>query len=169
MAQFKSLVPAPAPPAPPPVVQAPSKSGMRSFFSSTPKRTSRDKTPVPSPPTPVRRLPENLARYMKPDGTLARSFVAFKDIAHRCDARLFETSYPLIGQRLEIGGKFSTQQVGELVLQIFRLPPLPGMPPDQLPQSLDECCRGLRHINWHKVTYFEGTLTQNGGDCSVSL
>lgn len=171
MAQFKSLTPAPAPPppAPIPVVQAPSKGGMRSFFSSTPKKPSRDRTPLPSPPAPIHRLPENLARYMKPDGTLARSFVAFKDIGPRCDARLFETSYPLIGQRLEVGGKFSTQQVGELVLQIFRLPPLPGMTPDQLPQSLDECCRGLRHINWHKVTYFEGTLTQNGGDCSVSL
>lgn len=171
MAQFKSLTPAPAPPAPAPipVVQAPSKGGMRSFFSSTPRKPPRDRTPFPSPPAPVHRLPENLARYMKPDGTLARSFVAFKDIAPRCDARLFETSYPLIGQRLEVGGKFSTQQVGELVLQIFRLPPLPGMTPDQLPQSLDECCRGLRHINWHKVTYFEGTLTQNGGDCSVSL
>ncbi|KAF8690172.1 hypothetical protein AX14_003104 [Amanita brunnescens Koide BX004] len=168
MAQFKSLTPAPAPPpAPIPVVQAPSKGGMRSFFSSTQKKPSRDRTPIPSPPAPVRRLPENIARYMKPDGTLARSFVAFKDIAPRCDARLFETSYPLIGQRLEVGGKFSTQQVGELVLQIFRLPPLPGLTPDQLPQSLDECCRGLRHINWHKVTYFEGTLTQNGGDCSM--
>jgi hypothetical protein len=52
---------------------------------------------------------------------------------------------------------------------MFRLPPLPGVPPDDLPQSLEECHRGLRHINWHKVTYFQGTLTQNGGDCSVSV
>ena len=83
--------------------------------------------------------------------------------------RLFETSYPLIGQRLEIGGKFSTQECGEIILQMFRLPPLPGVPQDQLPQSLEECHRGLRHINWHKVTYFQGTLTQNGGDCRVSF
>ena len=86
----------------------------------------------------------------------------------RCDTRLFETSYPLIGQRVEIGSKYSTLEVGEVVLQMFRLPPLPGLPQDQLPQSLDECHRGLRHINWHKVTYFQGTLTQNGGDCTVS-
>lgn len=163
-AQFKALSPPPPPPFVP-VVQAPSKGGMRGFFYSSPKKSSKDKIPAQVPLPPVHRLPENLARYMKPDGTLARVFVAFKDIAAHCDTRLFETSYPLIGQRLEPGGKFSTQQVGELVLQIFRLPPLPGIAPDQIPQSLDECCRGLRHLNWHKVTYFEGTLTQYGGGC----
>ncbi len=148
---------------------------MRSFFSSSPKKLKeKPKHPVPAavqaPVAPApRRLAENLARYLKPDGTLARAFIAFKDVAHRCDTRLFETAFPLIGQRLEPGNKVSTLQVGEIVLQIFRLPPLPGVTPDQLPQSLEECHRGLRHINWHKVTYFEGTLTQSGGDCSVSV
>lgn len=112
-------------------------------------------------------LEENLARYLKPDGTLARAFVSFRDIASRCDTRLFETSFPLIGQHLESGSKVVPTEVGELVLQFFRLPPLPGVPPSQLPQSLDDCHRGLRHVHWHKMTYFEGTLTQSGGDCSV--
>ncbi len=143
---------------------------MRSFFSSSPKKTSKEKIVAQPPPPPQPqhlRLPENLARYLKPDGTLARAFVSFKDVSSRCDTRLFETSYPLIGQRVEIGGKYSTLEVGEVVLQLFRLPPLPGLPQDQLPQSLDECHRGLRHLNWHKATYFQGTLTQNGGDCNV--
>ncbi|KAJ7076864.1 hypothetical protein B0H15DRAFT_915636 [Mycena belliarum] len=176
ISQFKTMAPVPMHvPAPPPVVQqTSSKAGKRSFWSSSPKK-SKDKDKVaPPPPAPSmapaptpQRLPENLARYLKPDGTLARAFIAFKDIAVRCDTRLFETNYPLIGQRAELGGKASTLQVGELVLQMFRLPPLPGIPPDQLPQSLEECHRGLRHINWHKVTYFQGTLTQNGGDCST--
>ncbi|KAJ7244180.1 hypothetical protein B0H12DRAFT_1129777 [Mycena haematopus] len=178
ISQFKAVTPTPVPvakAAPPPVVQqTSSKGGLRSFWSSSPKK-SKEKAVAPPPaplqaPAPVPpqiRLPENLARYLKPDGTLARVFVSFKDIAARCDTRLFETSYPLIGQRAELGGKASTLQVGELVLQMFRLPPLPGIPPDELPQSLEECHRGLRHINWHKVTYFQGTLTQNGGDCST--
>lgn len=176
ISQFKALAPAPPPPAPvpPPVVQTASKSsGMRSFFSSSPKKAKEKVVqPPPTPPTsqpPLQRLPENLARYLKPDGTLARAFISFKDIAPRCDTRLFETSYPLIGQRVELGGKFSTLQVGEISLQMFRLPPLPGIPSDQLPQSLEDCHRGLRHINWHKVTYFQGTLTQSGGDCSVKF
>ncbi|KXN91002.1 Bud site selection protein BUD4 [Leucoagaricus sp. SymC.cos] len=171
VSQFKALAPTPAPPPPPPpIVQQSTSRGMRAFFSSSPKKHSKDKAahqPPPPPPPPIHRLPENLARYLKPDGTLARAFIQFKDIATKCDTRLFETSYPLIGQRVELGGKFSTLQVGEIVLQIFRLPPLPGIPPDQLPQSLEECHRGLRHINWHKVTYFEGILTQNGGDCNT--
>ncbi|KAJ4483604.1 hypothetical protein J3R30DRAFT_3655861 [Lentinula aciculospora] len=176
IAQFKAVVP-PPPPRPPPMATNPSSSsskgsGMRSFFHSSPKKNKdkdkRHNTPPPPPPPqlPPPRLTENLARYLKPDGTLARAFVSFKDIASRCDTRLFETTFPLIGQRAELGNKSSTLQVGELVLQVFRLPPLPGLPPEELPQSLEECHRGLRHVNWHKMTYFEGTLTQNGGDCS---
>ena len=166
-------------PPPPPIIQAaPKTSGMRSFFSSSPKKSSKEKIavrpqppPQPSQPQPqaIHRPPENLARHLKPDGTLARAFISFKDIASRCDMRMFEISYPLIGQQLEMGGKFSTQECGEIILQMFRLPPLPGIPQEQLPQSLEECHRGLRHINWHKVTYFQGTLTQNGGDCRVGV
>jgi hypothetical protein len=136
---------------------------MRSFFSS-PKKPVRVVQPTPAAPTVLK---ENLARYLKPDGTLARAFVSFKDIAPHCNTRLFETSYPLIGQRQESLSKVVSIEIGELVLQFFRLPPLPGFPPNQLPQSLDECHRGLRHVHWHKMTYFEGTLTQSGGDCSV--
>jgi hypothetical protein len=141
---------------------------MRSFFSSSPKKPKERIVTQPPPPPPTAPIPENLARYLKLDGTLARAFISFKDVGHRCDSRLFETSYPLIGQKTQIGSNGNALQVGEIMLQMFRLPPLPGIPPDQLPQSLEECHRGLRHVNWHKVTYFEGTLTQHGGDCSVS-
>ena len=160
VAQFKANSPAHLPPAPAPPA---SKGGMRSFFSS-PRKPARVVQPTLAAPTVFK---ENLARYLKPDGTLARAFVSFKDIASRCNTRLFETSYPLIGQRQESGSKVVSIEIGELVLQFFRLPPLPGIPPSQLPQSLDECHRGLRHVHWHKMTYFEGTLTQSGGDCSV--
>ncbi|KAJ6495696.1 hypothetical protein C8R47DRAFT_1011434 [Mycena vitilis] len=176
ISQFKAVAPTPAPAPvapPPPIIQQTSSKGKLRFWASSPKKTHEKVAappPLPAAPMPKppqMRLPENLARYLKPDGTLARAFISFKDISVRCDTRLFETNYPLIGQRAELGGKASTLQVGELVLQMFRLPPLPGIPPDQLPQSLEECHRGLRHINWHKVTYFQGTLTQNGGDCST--
>lgn len=165
MAQFKTF--APPPPQPVLVAATPSnKGGMRGFFGATPKKPKQVPRPITPPVT--HKMEENLARYLKPDGTLARAFISFKEIAPRCDTRLFETSYQLIGQRLEGNGtSMAPRQVGEIVLQVFRLPPLPGIPADQLPQSLDECHRGLRHINWHKVTYHEGTLTQLGGDCTV--
>lgn len=164
IAQFKANTPPPPPPVHPPP-PASKGGGMRSFFRGAPKKSPKISTPPPASP-PVHRLQENLARYLTPDGTLARAFVMFKDIAKHCDTRLFETSFPLIGQKLEAGKTSRSVQVGELVLQVFRLPPLPGIPPNQLPQSLEECHRGLRHINWHKLTYFEGTLTQMGGGCT---
>ena len=159
-------------PAPIPREITPPPTKSRFNFFGSPK-----KTPKPSPrppPTPVPLMPprieENLARYLKPDGSLARAFIAYKDVAVHCDTRLFETAIPLIGQRIDpegAGTTMTTLPVGEVILQLFRLPPLHGVPPTQLPQSLDECLRGLRHVSWHKVTYFEGTLTQNGGDCVV--
>lgn len=162
-AQSQALVPPPAPRVQPPAVAPKSRGGMLSFFSSTPKKQPRA-TPPP-PPAPPYKLPDNLARYLKQDGTLARALISFKDVAARCDTRLFETSYPLIGQRIEASGGPTTMELGEIVLQMFRLPPLPGVLSNQLPQSLEDCHRGLRHVAWHKVTYFEGTLTQHGGDC----
>ncbi|KIO13807.1 hypothetical protein M404DRAFT_992041 [Pisolithus tinctorius Marx 270] len=162
-AQFKALVPPPPPPQPAPAPKP--KGGMFSFLSSSPKKPSRATPPPPAVPA---KLPDNLARYLKQDGTLARALISFKDVAARCDTRLFEISYPLIGQRAEAsGGAPTTMELGEIVLQLFRLPSLPGVLSAHLPQSLDECLRGLRHVAWHKVTYFEGTLTQNGGDCTT--
>lgn len=170
--QMKSLH-APPPPPPQAPAPAPTRSGMRSFFggSKKPKTHARSLT-EPAIPTVIE---ENLARYLKPDGMLARAFVAFKDVAPRCDMQLFEGSYPLIGQRLEVserqsqasGSSMAPKQIGDIVIQMFRLPPLPGIPPNDLPQSLEECYKGLRNVMWHKATYHEGVLTQLGGDCSV--
>ncbi|KAI6029361.1 hypothetical protein BKA83DRAFT_679982 [Pisolithus microcarpus] len=161
-AQFKALVPPAPPPQPAPAPKP--KGGMFSFLSSSPKKSSRATPPPPAVPA---KLPDNLARYLKQDGTLARALVSFKDVAARCDTRLFEISYPLIGLRAEASGGPTTMELGEIVLQLFRLPAMPGVLSAHLPQSLDECLRGLRHVAWHKVTYFEGTLTQNGGDCTT--
>ena len=118
-------------------------------------------------------IEENLARYLKTDGALARAYILFNEIVKHCDTKSFEISYPLMGQRLEPtegAGTYNTmvpRQIGEIVLQVLRLPPLPGIPQAELPQSLNECQQGLRHVNWHKATYHEGVLTQLGGDCLV--
>lgn len=137
------------------------------FFSS-PKKSKAPPLPTrPATPPIQQPLPETFARYLQNDGTFGRIFVSFREIASRCDTRLLETSYPIISQKSGPMGETSVT-IGEMILHVFRLPPLSGVPMDQLPQSLEESIRGLRHINWHKVTYHEGTLTQLGADCSVS-
>ena len=77
-------------------------------------------------------MPENLARYLAPDGTLGKVLIVFKDVAKRCDTRLFESSHYLIGEKVEEDGSKSQMRLGEIVLQMFRLPALPLVPADQL-------------------------------------
>ncbi|KZT61200.1 hypothetical protein CALCODRAFT_428285 [Calocera cornea HHB12733] len=158
------------------------RSGFRAFFGSPKKAKAQ---PVRNSPTPMTRAQSEiptvkqedcLARHLGPDGTLAQATISFKDIARRCDTRLFETSYPLMarssssapdtvtGASVPVG---SPRAVGEIILQLFRLPPLPGIEQDALPENLEECRRGLRHVAWHKALHHEGVLTQNGGDCST--
>ncbi|KDQ13917.1 hypothetical protein BOTBODRAFT_44860 [Botryobasidium botryosum FD-172 SS1] len=163
LSQLRALAPSPIPSPPP------QKGGMFGFFSP---RKNRAPKHVLAPAPEV--VEDSLARYLRPDGTFARAFVSFKDIARNCDTRLCEKSYELVGQWSDEGRRGTgssssvnaTRPIGEIVLHVFRLPPLPGVPADQLPQSMDECQRGLRHIEWHKRMYHEGTLTQHGGDCS---
>ncbi|KAG8985831.1 Bud site selection protein bud4 [Tulasnella sp. 427] len=160
------IAPSPVPvPLPPP----PSKGGFLSLFGGS-KKSKTHKRAYTQPEAilqPITTSPVNecLAKYLQGDGTLGTAFISFKDIAKRCDTRLFETSYPIIGYSVDDKRGSMGLQLGELVLQVFRLPPLPGVKPDHLPQSLEECHRGLRHIAWHKVMYHEGVLTQTGGDC----
>ncbi|KAI0827839.1 hypothetical protein BC628DRAFT_1409423 [Trametes gibbosa] len=179
VAQFKANQPPPVTrpppqPLPPPASKGGGTSkggGMRSFLGlgspKKPKALLPPPAPAPPPPQPQFKLQENLARYLKPDGSLARAFISFKDVAPHCDTRLLETAFPLIGQKLELNSAPKAMQIGEIVLQIFRLPPLQGIPPSQLPQSLEECHRGLSHVRWHKAMYQQGTLTQSGGDCAT--
>lgn len=132
------------------------------------------------------------------DSTVGRTHIAFKPIAKNCDARLLEIRYPMFGMHQAAppamtgaslstttthrGSRHSVQtlprpaappapvrkQVCKITLQIFRLPPLPGLSDDQLPQSIDECLRGMRHHAWHEHEYHQGVMTQKGGDCIVS-
>lgn len=162
--QFRANTVRPRPP--PTKIPSPpaSKGGMSRFFGKSKPRPSSVVQPPPPPPP---QLPENLARYLKPDGTLVRAFISYDDIARHCNTTLFETTFPLVGQKSEANGPPKTIHLGQIVIQCFRLPPLPGLAPHELPQSIQECHRGIRDVKWHKEAYYEGTLTQNGGDCMV--
>lgn len=136
-------------------------SGLRGFFHS-PRKPQARQVVRPQPNNE-----DNISRYFAAgDSTIARSHIAFKPIAKNCDARLLEIRYPMFGFH-EMSGNKEKRQVCKITLQMFRLPPLPGLDQDQLPQSIEECLRGMRHHAWHQHEYQDGTLTQRGGDCKV--
>ncbi|KAK8845595.1 hypothetical protein IAR55_006311 [Kwoniella newhampshirensis] len=167
--------------------------GFRSLFSSPrkvkPGRDSRPTTPVP--PASSGPSSDSIVNYLAQPGssTIAKTHVAFKPIAKNCEARVLEIRYPMFamfkgepdrrstdasGRPASSAASASTtstggqarKQLAKVTLQIFRLPPIPGLEPDEMPQCIDECLRGMRHHAWHEHEYHEGVLTQEGGDCT---
>ena len=114
---------------------------------------------------------------------IAKTHVAFKPIAKQCEAKILEIRYPmfamfrgdtpvgLASSQLPAAGSSTEvrRQVAKITLQVFRLPPLPGLGPGQLPECIDDALRGIRHHAWWECEYHEGILTQSGGDCNVRL
>lgn len=147
---------------------------------------SRATTPLPTAPQPPT---ETIARYLIDDKspTIGKTHIAFAPIAKNCQAKVLEMRYPVFamfksgdtaaGPRVRgsshqpaqtLGEEAQRPMIGKITLQIFRLPPLPGIKQEDLPQCIDEALRGMRHHAWHEHEYHEGVLTQDGGDCSVS-
>lgn len=173
-------------------------SGLRNIFSSPrkPKASSapagRSTTPLPILRKDAAQQQQQstssntIAKYFATPGssTIAKTHVAFKPIAKNCEAKVLEIRYPMFAMfkgepdRHSASGAATAaaavaagqvrQQVAKITLQIFRLPPIPGLSPDELPASIDDCLRGMRHHAWWEHEYHEGILTQEGGDCTVS-
>ncbi|WWD22543.1 hypothetical protein CI109_107036 [Kwoniella shandongensis] len=168
--------------------------GFRSLFSSPrkvkPGRDSRSSTPLPPSAGPST-ASDTIVNYLAQPGgsTIAKTHVAFKPIANNCEARVLEIRYPMFamfkgeqdrrstdasGRPASSAASASTtstggqarKQLAKITLQVFRLPPIPGLKPDEMPQCIDECLRGMRHHAWHEHEYHEGVLTQEGGDCT---
>ncbi|OCF40741.1 hypothetical protein I317_05436 [Kwoniella heveanensis CBS 569] len=170
----------PAPPVAPakrpvtPASPASKHSGFRALFASPRKpkggREARPITPVgPVGPVAAPAPKDTIVKYLStPTGsTIAKTHIAFKPIAKNCDSRVLEIRYPMFAITTTAGSNGQARkQLAKITLQIFRLPPIPGLAPEDLPQCIDECLRGMRHHAWHEHEYHEGILTQEGGDCT---
>ncbi|WWC99204.1 hypothetical protein V866_006099 [Kwoniella sp. B9012] len=156
--------------------------GFRSLFASPRKpkasKDPRSTTPQPVVPTPASsntasaKPVDNIVKYLSsPSGsTIAKTHIAFKPIAKNCESRVLEIRYPMFAM-FKAGSSGSNgqsrKQLAKITLQIFRLPPIPGLKGEELPQCIDEALRGMRHHAWHEHEYHEGVLTQEGGDCNM--
>ncbi|WVQ93585.1 hypothetical protein IAU59_000660 [Kwoniella sp. CBS 9459] len=179
-----------------PASPASKHSGFRALFASPRKpkggRDARPTTPLaPVAPTSTASASrDTIVKYLStPTGsTIAKTHIAFKPIAKNCESRVLEIRYPMFamfkgepdrstgaGPGPSSSAASTTtagsngqarKQLAKITLQIFRLPPIPGLKPDEMPQCIDECLRGMRHHAWHEHEYHEGILTQEGGDCT---
>lgn len=143
------------------------RSGLRNLLSSPKKNKVRPASAMdiraasPSPSFPAHPLLD----YLASDGELCR--VAFKaeTFLPSCTGKRIKTVHqcraPERSRRIA-GSPF------ELEISLFYLPPLPSVPVDKLPQSIDECLDGLLKAERHDKMLFQGILTQMGADCSVS-
>ncbi|WRT63799.1 uncharacterized protein IL334_000724 [Kwoniella shivajii] len=153
--------------------------GFRSLFASPrkPKVTKDPRSATPLPNAPVAPAPktDTIVKYLSSSSgsTIAKTHIAFKPIAKNCEARVLEIRYPMFamfkGASTTTSGSNGSvrKQLAKITLQIFRLPPIPGLNSDELPQCIDEALRGIRHHAWHEHEYHEGVLTQEGGDCKM--
>ncbi|TXT16057.1 hypothetical protein VHUM_00560 [Vanrija humicola] len=159
--------------------------GFRALFQSPRKpkhqRSQSSISAMPPPPAPLppaqpaqssRPQPETIARYLVDanSSTVAKTHIAFKPISRQCEAKVLEIRYPMFAMfkgTAKADGTSPRPQVAKITLQFLRLPPIPGLEPEELPGSIEETLRGLRHHAWHDQTYHEGILTQVGGDCRV--
>jgi serine/arginine repetitive matrix protein 2 len=126
---------------------------------------------------------DSIARYFADASstTIAKTHVAFKAIAKNCESKVLEIRYPMFAMFKDEGAgagganagpsrdASGRKQLAKITLQVLRLPPIPGLKPEDMPACIDDCLRGIRHHAWHENEYHEGTLTQEGGDCKVGL
>ncbi|WWC58165.1 uncharacterized protein I303_100701 [Kwoniella dejecticola CBS 10117] len=169
--------------------------GFRSLFASPRKpkgpKDPRSTTPLPPPVAQPVVKADNIVKYLSSSSgsTIAKTHIAFKPIAKNCESRVLEIRYPMFamfkGEPDRARDVPSTpmtastaststssngttrKQLAKITLQIFRLPPIPGLKGEELPQCIDEALRGMRHHAWHEHEYHEGVLTQEGGDCTM--
>lgn len=120
----------------------------------------------------------SLMRSAGPDGSFAKSYVAFDQLSERCDSQIFTVSYPLLSEwqknnsplQMRKGTPTAQQPnvVGTILMQMIYAPRTDGLQaPDiddsEYPRSLGGCLVALRIAEWHKKKWYEGPMAQLGG------
>ena len=133
---------------------------------------------------------EPMIAYINREGAFGRTNVVFDKVASECHGRCLVLELPVYGvnnatSTMSGPSSMASRSVrsmfdadftrnlnkvrGTLRLKLFYLPPMPNMPKTKMPENLGECIRGMQSASWHRAApWLEGTLTQLGGDCTVS-
>jgi len=118
------------------------------------------------------------------DGSFARSYVCLKDFETRAYGRPFTTDIHCFNEwaidASSVKGKKGVQsglqparkapyKIGKLELQLFFVPKPKGCQDADLPKSMNAAMREMREADTVLSREWEGNLSQQGGDCPVSI
>ncbi|KAH8719323.1 hypothetical protein GQ44DRAFT_387504 [Phaeosphaeriaceae sp. PMI808] len=113
-----------------------------------------------------------------PDGSFARAYVCLNNHEQQAYGRPFTVDIPCFNEwAVDTTGASSVKskrggvvrrppyRVGKLTLQLLYVPKPKGAKDEDMPKSMNACIRELKEAEEIKDTTWEGTLSQQGGDC----
>jgi hypothetical protein len=116
-----------------------------------------------------------------PDGSFARAYVCLNNHENQAYGRPLTVDIPCFNEwAVDTTGASSVKskrggvvrrppyRVGKLELQLLYVPKPKGAKDEDMPKSMNACIRELKEAEEVKDTAWEGTLSQQGGDCPVS-
>jgi hypothetical protein len=120
------------------------------------------------------------------DGSFGRSYVCLKDHETRCYGRPYTVDLACFNEWATEEVSFSSSarsskrsttqvqrrapyKVAKLELQLLFVPKPKGAKDEDMPKSLNSCIRELKEAETAAARAWEGHLSQQGGDCPVSL
>jgi hypothetical protein len=116
-----------------------------------------------------------------PDGSFARAYVCLNNHENQAYGRPLTVDIPCFNEwavdntgvssvKSKRGGvvRRPPYRVGKLTLQLLYVPKPKNAKDEDMPKSMNACIRELKEAEQVKDVSFEGTLSQQGGDCPVS-
>ena len=127
-----------------------------------------------------------LHKLVAKDGSFARSYVCLKDHEASAYGKPFVVDVPCFNEwatesegassvkskRSALNGGIQRKapyRVGNLELQLLFVPKPVGAKDEDMPKSMNACIRELKEAENAIPTKWEGHLSQQGGDCPVSI
>jgi hypothetical protein len=117
-----------------------------------------------------------------PDGSFARAYVCLNNHENQAYGRPLTVDIPCFNEwavdntgassvKSKRGGvvRRPPYRVGKLTLQLLYVPKPKNAKDEDMPKSMNACIRELKEAEQVKDVSFEGTLSQQGGDCPVSV
>ena len=117
------------------------------------------------------------------DGSFGRSYFSLSEYETLAYGRPYTVNIPLFNEwateesvlgssvKSKHGGvqRRAPYQIGSLELQLLFVPKIKGAKDEDTPKSLNACIREMKEAESSITRHWEGTLSQQGGDCPVSF